>query len=697
VPPVAVDSAHDAGHAATPRQGRLSVTAWRRGLGVVLVAVGGTVLVTWPLVRCLGVCLGPPPDTLVSLYFLHWVAHALTTPGVRVLDAPMFAPYRDTLTLGEYLPAYAPLAIPVLRLTGNPVAAHNVVLLTEYAGAALGVTLLARRLVGAIGPALVAGAAFAFSPRLLHYGDNLQTLSIGWTPWIFLAVERFLTRPTWPSAITAAALGLGLALSSMNVLVFTVIGLAVFVPAAWVSGSRPIRSAHLVRGLLVGAPAAVLLWAYVSPYRAAAREWGLWRTLAQVERNAMTLGDYVALPPEPLLHRILGTPAPTAASGLLLGVTLGALAVVGLLAFRRAPQGVGRALAPYVAAGVVALGLAAGPSLRTPWGDLSMPYRLLYAAVPGFDAIRTPNRLLLVVDLTVALLAAAGLADLSGRLPVPRRAVMVAAAGVLILAESVRVPFPGAVPRLDPGHLPPVYRWLATAPPSTVALGVPMGDWANVAAVAFHLRRTVNGWASWDPPRYAELVTAMDGFPDPRTLALVRAIRPDVILVDRAWLVPERAARLARADSGLRFAGAFDTHLVYRLDSALDGPALAVGMEGLVVRATAVAHSGLQPARLCAVLANSGSGWLALYPVRVLRFEAEAGGGRVVAHDWLPLDLAPGSEHRTCVDVPALGGTWRLAGEIRGAGRVDRFAVAGAGEGDSVAAMLEPAGAAPGL
>ena len=666
------------------------MTTGPRWLAIPLVAIGGTILVTWPLVRCLGVCLGRPPDTLVSLYFLHWVAHALTTPGVRVLDAPMFAPYRDTLRLGEFLPAYAPLALPVIRFTGNPVAAHNVVLLVEYAATALGVTLLAKRLVGATGPALVAGVAFAFSPRLLDQADNLQTLSIAWTPWIFLAVERFLTRPTWTAAALAATLALGLALSSLNMLVFTLIPLAVFLLAAWVSGSRRIAVAHLGRGLVVAVPAVLLLLAYVSPYRGAAREWGLWRTPAQVARGAVTLQDYVALPPEPLVRRFLGAPPPGPVTGLVLGVAVSVLAVLGLLAVRRAPEGIGRALAPYAAAGAAALVLAAGPALQTPWGDLPMPYRLLYAAVPGFDAIRTPMRLLLAVDLVVALLAAAALAEWGRRAAAPRRVGVMAGTALVILAESVWVPFPGAVPRLDPARLPRVYRWLASAPPTTVALALPMGDWVNVAAVAFHLRRTVNGWASWDPPRYAELVAAMAAFPDARTLALVRAIRPDVILVDRAWLTGERSARLARADSGLRLDATFDTHLVYRLE-----PGAVPGVETLDVRVSPEPGSGLRSGGLCVTLRNHGPGWLPLYPVRELRLGGETGAGHGTIRDWLPLDLAPGAVHRTCVDVPAVTGVWRLRGDIRGGGRVDRFAVAGAGDGDSVPATLEPAGGAP--
>ena len=39
---------------------------------------------TWPLAACFGRCLGEPPDTLLSVYFLAWVAHAILTPGTRI-------------------------------------------------------------------------------------------------------------------------------------------------------------------------------------------------------------------------------------------------------------------------------------------------------------------------------------------------------------------------------------------------------------------------------------------------------------------------------------------------------------------------------------------------------------------------------------------------------------------------------------
>jgi hypothetical protein len=631
------------------------VSAWGRWGAATAGAVALALVVTWPLARCLGSCLGRPPDTLLSTYFLAWVARALTTPGVRLLDAPMFAPYANTLALGEYLPAYAPLAVPAIAVTGNPVVAHGLVLLALYVATAVGVYALARRLLGAEGPAALAGIAFAFSPRLLDQSYNLQTLAIAWVPWLLLALERFVDRPAAGRATLLLPLGLGLALSSMNIFVFT--GAAALVWLGVVAAQGRIGPGHLARLGAVGTPGAALLWAYVAPYRRAAREWGLGRALAEVEGGAVTLAHLVRPPPESLLRWALAGGGPTgeAVEGVLLGITLTGLAGLGLAALRPARSAVGRALLPYVVAGGACLVLALGPTLHTAGGAYPLPYRMLYALVPGFGAVRTPARFLLYVDLALALLAGAGAARVLARRSGPGRALALSALGLLLLLEAVLVPFPGAVPD--------AYRWLRAAPAGSVALGVPMGDWVNVAASALHLRRTVNGWSSFEPPRYRDLVLAMEAFPDARTLALVRGLGVDVVLVDRAWLTTARAARLAAPGTGLRPDRVFPTHVAYRVVGA--PPA---GPESLRVEART------EGGRPCAVLRNAGPDWMTLYPARRLTLASADAGVRKVS--WLPLDLAPGAEHVECLG-PRAGGA--LAGAIEGAGRRFRFTVSPGG------------------
>jgi hypothetical protein len=158
------------------------------------------------------------------------------------------------------------------------------------------------------------------------------------------------------------------------------------------------------------------------------------------------------------------------------------------------------------------------------------------------------------VSLGLALVAAAGAGRVVARLTPARRGLAVVGLAGLVLVESVSVPFPGTARQLDAGALPEAYRWLAAEPPATLALELPMdADRQTLAGAAFHLRRTVNGWSSYAPPHYYAFVGAMAGFPDARSLTLIRGVRPDVVLVDRARLGRGRVAALA---GGAHTAGA---------------------------------------------------------------------------------------------------------------------------------------------
>lgn len=641
-----------------PRAGWLALAAG---------ALAVTLVMTWPLARCPGSCLGEPPDTLLSVYFLAWVAHGLLTPGLRLVDAGLFAPYPGTLALGDYMLAYAPVSVPIIAATGNPVLAHNVLLVLSHTLAALGAVALAVHLTGALGPALLAGAAFAFAPRLLDQAYNLESLSVFWFPWLLLALERFLARPTWPGAALVAGLWLLIALSSLKIFVFGTLLAGAFLAVAVVLGGRRLGRAHVLPLTAAGAAAvALLVWGILAPNRALAREWGLGRTLGEVIVNSASLRDFASLPREDLVRRLLGAGRDLGHERLVPGLTASVLAAAGLVAVCRDRAGLRRRFAPYVALLGVAAILALGPAVATPWGSVPLPYRALYAAVPGFDAIRTPARFLFFVDLGVALLAAAGAAWWVGRARATARRPAYGALVGLILAESMLVPYPGAVPRLDPATVPEVYRWVGRQDAGTVVLGVPMGDWANLAAAAFHLRPTVNGWSSYEPPHYGALTRAMDRFPDARTLALVQGLGVRVVLVDRAWLSPERMAALDAARAALRLDRAFPTHLVFRVVSTPPR-----GLDS--VQVTAVAR----PGQACVTLQNPTSDFVPLYPLHRLHLAVAAPRGDAAGPvtRWLPLDLAPGAQHAACLPVAGDPAELQILGEVEAPRSLYRFVV----------------------
>ncbi|CAO0820174.1 membrane hypothetical protein [Desulfarculales bacterium] len=234
---------------------------------------------------------------------------------------------------------------------------------------------------------------------------------------------------------------------------------------------------------------------------------------------------YLAAPPANLLYGQLTAPFRGPEGELFLGLGLTALVVWGLMPRRQRgkissetprlaswwhanPQS-----ALYLLLAALAFWASLGPS----WGL----YALLYRVVPGFDALRVPARLAVLVTLAWAVLAAYGwqrLAALWKNRAGPRR---LALAGVclFILLESCALPVPW-LKVYD--FTPPVCQWLSDQPAGSVVFEVPtmghMGDQARDARYLYwatkHQQPLANGYSGFFPPEYRQLAILADRLPE---------------------------------------------------------------------------------------------------------------------------------------------------------------------------------------
>jgi hypothetical protein len=208
------------------------------------------------------------------------------------------------------------------------------------------------------------------------------------------------------------------------------------------------------------------------------------------------------------------------------GVVIVALALFGVV---RGPWP--RALRGWLAFAVLlcaALSLGfTDPSLRflTPYGWLS--------ALPGWNAIRTPGRLMTLTTLALALLAAAGAQRLQRRW---RWAPALLAVLVLIEGSAFSIgdggisgpPHP-AVPR------PPAGLEAATPP----ILELPMQPDDNRRALLWStdgFPTLVNGRSSLNPPAFLALESELASFPDAASVARLRALGVRTVVLNRSRL-----------------------------------------------------------------------------------------------------------------------------------------------------------------
>lgn len=152
-------------------------------------------------------------DTLLNSWILAWEVHSLFGPEeASLFDTNIFYPHRNTLAYSEFLIPQLLVATPVILGSGNPVLAHNVVLLLSLLTTALGTYCLAFWVTGNRSASFAAGLVLAFCPFMFSHLVHVQILFAGGIPltflFLFLWLESGKTRD-------AAILGLLFAIQAL--------------------------------------------------------------------------------------------------------------------------------------------------------------------------------------------------------------------------------------------------------------------------------------------------------------------------------------------------------------------------------------------------------------------------------------------------------------------------------------------------
>ncbi|MGW4461675.1 hypothetical protein [Micromonospora sp. NPDC004704] len=417
------------GRAVSQRVVRLLRHEWTlASLGGLLLAV----LLTWPTLRDITQTI--PQDTgdpVLQAWQVAWGGHALLTDPVQLWHSNTFFPERYTYAYSDTLLGYAPLGM----IGEGPVAAivrYNILYVLVHALAFVGAYALVRQLgANRIGAAL-AGVAFGYAPWKLAQAGHLHVLSIGGIALALAMLARGhgwsltygyrpeLRRPGWAVAgwLVAAwqmTLGFGIGLPFGYALaVLCLVVVIGYLWSWWRRSARPVFGRRLLIADLVGGVVfAAITLAMALPYlKVVEQNPDGRRTLAHLEQFSPPLRGFFTAPPESWLwgerHAAARELLPFAGEMTLLpGVVLIGLAFAGL--FFSAWRVRHRVL---LAAGVlVSVALAAGTSFG---GDGSPGYATLFLHLPGWDAIRTPGRLILWTTLLLGILAA-GVLSMLGR------------------------------------------------------------------------------------------------------------------------------------------------------------------------------------------------------------------------------------------------------------------------------------------
>ena len=205
-------------------------------------------------------------DPLLTAALLHW--NAWTLPLTHAWwQFPIFYPTPDALAFSEHLLGLSVVATPIEWLLRDPMIAANVTTLLTYPLTAMAVFLLVRRLSGSSLGAVVAGAAFAFSPYRVSQLPHVQMLAAFWGPVALLALHAYLEsgRRRWLAAYGVAwffqVTANGYSLFFFSALVALWIVWFVVLPRRWI----PLRDI-VITTLSAAVPLAPTLATYLAVY-----------------------------------------------------------------------------------------------------------------------------------------------------------------------------------------------------------------------------------------------------------------------------------------------------------------------------------------------------------------------------------------------------------------------------------------------
>ncbi len=165
------------------------------------------IIVTWPTVLSLGsVLLGHPGnDTWNHVWGFWWVSR-------EILDEGRWPGWTDLIAYPRggslyFIDTFNALLTLPLQVVFGPVVVHNLIIMGSLWFSAFSAWLLARHVARSEAAALVAGMIYGFSPHILGQAENsiTETINTGWLALYLLALFKLLEKPSLRRGLGAGA------------------------------------------------------------------------------------------------------------------------------------------------------------------------------------------------------------------------------------------------------------------------------------------------------------------------------------------------------------------------------------------------------------------------------------------------------------------------------------------------------------
>lgn len=576
-------------------------------------------------------------DPLLNMWTLSWDTTTLLHAPTHLWQAQLLYPNNLTLSYSENLLGEAIIYAPFFLLSHNPVFAYNMTFYLSFLLCGTNMYIMARHYTGKPLAAFVAALIYAFAPYRLAQLDHIHIIAGEWMPLAFLYLDLSLEQGRWRNWILFALFYFLQLLSSIYYGIFLSYALLAFVliryTLPFISQLRSRKSTYVkyisrraIQPIIVFAIMFFFLGILMAPYLVSLQG-GFSRSLGQSTGYAAFVRDFVFAVPFNWLYGISyynGIVLPYDSEHyLFLGLTTMALATFGIILAWQKRSTVLRA---YSWTALIVLLFAFGPFLQysTPSGgpfvatassflgrialppippNIPMPWALAYFVLPGFSGLRVPARLIGVLLIMLALLAAFSVAWLQNKasdyakkrinteqtaVPVrhftrlsPLRTVALRCLLVLIPLAILVEAMPAYIPvtHVPTGNaIPAVYQWLSTHGNQEPIVELPMAylneifsfkqeAWYDYYAI-YHTHPIANGWSGYRPTLTNNMAALLLNFPSASSLAFLKQYHIRYVVLHLQYYNPAIATTMltqAKSNVGLRRVAVFGSDSVWQV------------------------------------------------------------------------------------------------------------------------------------
>ncbi|WP_435005259.1 hypothetical protein P12x_003154 [Tundrisphaera lichenicola] len=462
---------------------------------------------TWPAFATFGSTLPSRVDPLAHIWTMRWNKDCLlhgrlpfVCPGIQ---------YPVGASLGTLPPMHFQtlLFVPLSLVFGNDILCYNLIRTFAFLLTGLGTFLLIWNILRSRMAATLGGlTAMLGGPMTFFSHGELEQITVGWFPIFLIAWLRWVDRPSRRGLAASVALYALVAMSAPYFGIFAIFPAALYV--AWRAigegrvGIVPWLKARLgwfaTFAGLIGPLMIVLfsnqIWALTHGFSMSRPESEFWNLRAP-------LWGFLTPSPVHLLSRWMPFDTNVQADFGSIPSYLGVATIALILYAAAARVRFGRR-AYWWAVFALLLTLSLGAHARIGSVDFSLPAYWLKKYFVGFRMIRVPARFNLFASVAAAVVAAAGLKHLLGKIGNPSaRVAAFSAILALTLVDLSTVPYP----TIGLPTMPACYQVIRKADPDATFLDAPQFN-----SGAFQLPSLCSYWQSIHGGRTSAGYTAFD-------------------------------------------------------------------------------------------------------------------------------------------------------------------------------------------